>query len=86
VALDNNELIGSMEPVCKGDADDLAFVSVDEGEVSCDTKCECTFCSSTSTTCNNSDDIKKIYYGISRDSFVLAEDIDFLDGRSPITP
>jgi hypothetical protein len=86
VALDNNELIGSMEPVCKGDAEDLAFVSVDEGEVSCDTKCECTFCSSTGTTCNKSNDIKKIPHGVSRDSFALAEDIDFIDGESPIAP
>jgi hypothetical protein len=76
-----------MEPVCDGEAAEvLTFVSVDKGEVSCDPECECTFCSSTETTCNKSEDIKKIPHGVSRDSFALAEDIDFVDGQSPIAP
>jgi hypothetical protein len=76
-----------MEPVCDGKAAEvLTFVSVDKEEVSCDPECECTFCSSTETTCNESEEIKKIYDGISRESFVLSEDIIFEEGRAPITP
>jgi hypothetical protein len=73
-----------MELVCDGDAAKvLTFVSVDEGVVC---ECDCTSCSSTETTCNESGEIKKIYDGISRESFVLSEDISFEEGRAPITP
>jgi hypothetical protein len=76
IAIDGNEVIGSMKPVCDGPAaDNLNFVSVDIG-ISC--QCNCIICETTDTSCNLIKDIEKGYFDIYRDVYSEAEDIVFI--------
>jgi hypothetical protein len=75
IAIDGNEITGSMEPVCDGPAaDTLDFVAVDAG-ISC--QCDCHICATTDTKCNPIVDIEKGYFDIYRDVYSEAEDIVF---------
>jgi Leucine-rich repeat (LRR) protein len=72
--LDNNELTGSLEPVCQASPKDLAFFSADCSEVSCNCCKPCC----TDAQCNNSDKLERITT-MNRNHFLLSENLIFHD-------
>ena len=79
LTLDNNQLSGDMTPICDGDAEDLIFLTADTDVKNCDADCCSLHCANES--CNRPDGtLKKFDYNvISRESYVLGEDLSLAD-------
>ena len=81
--LDNNNLEGSMQPICEGDAEDIEFLYVDTTVADCDRNCCSAYCSDDS--CNLPDGtVKKLDNNfISREAYVYSEAFRLSELDSP---